>query len=510
MLICLSIYFSTNAFADVKLPDVISDSMVLQRDRPVFIWGKADAREAVTVVINGQTKKAAADQGGDWRIKLDPMRANTKPSGMSITGKNKIELKNILIGEVWLVSGQSNMEWTLNKTNDAEAAIASAKHPLIRLFQVRRQIVVNPENGPIGLWKECTSDSAKNFSAAGYYFALELQKKLQVPIGVINASWGGTQAEAWTPIEYLNASPELRPCVEREKIWNEERPRVKEKYDAAMTEWKVAAEKTKAEGKTAPSAPRLPDALRENRIASSIYNGMIIRLIPYTIRGAIWYQGESNVDRAQQYELLLPTMIKAWRDKWGQGNFPFGIVQLPNYHAVKQEPQDSAWSHLREAQRLISIKTPDTGLIVIIDIGVADDIHPKNKLDVGKRMYLWAARNIYQEKIIASGPMFRKAEVAGSKIIITFDNAEGGLKIKDGDNLDEFVIAGEDKKFIWAEAKIIGKNQIEVSSSIVLKPVAVRYAFNDNPVHPNLTNQSGLPASPFRTDNFSGPTDGKR
>ena len=245
----------------------------------------------------------------------------------------------------------------------------------------------------------------------------------------------------------------------------------------------------------------MPDALRDYRIASSIYDGMIEPLIPFAIRGAVWYQGESNEERAEQYNTLLPTMIRAWRERWGEGDFPFGIIQLPNYRVVKPEPEDAPWSFIREAQRRTAIETPNTGLIVTIDIGEANDIHPKNKLDVGKRMAFWALKDVYRRKMTGA-PVLKNVEVKDSKIILTFSEVGNGLRLKDGDKLEEFAIAGSDKKWIWADAKIIAKDKIEVSSPNVFEPKAVRYAFNSNPRHPNLTNDSGLPASPFRTDNW--------
>ena len=236
---------------------------------------------------------------------------------------------------------------------------------------------------------------------------------------------------------------------------------------------------------------------------------MIEPLMPFAIKGAAWYQGESNEERAEQYNLLLPTMIRAWRERWGQGDFPFEIIQLPNYRALSAEPRDAAWSFIREAERRTVLKTTNTGLVVTIDIGEANDIHPKNKLDVGKRMAVWALRNVYGRKL-TDAPVFRSSQVEGSKIVLTFDSVGSGLKIRDGDKLDEFAIAGDDKKWVWADAKIVGKNKIEVWSTSIANPKAVRYAFNSNPKHPNLTNDSGLPASPFRTDDWPDPTAGKR
>lgn len=496
--------------ANVTLPDVLSDSMVLQRGAHVPVWGKADPGEAVTVGFAGQTKKTVAGADGSWRVNLDPLKANPTPATLTVSGKNRIELKDILVGEVWLVAGQSNMQFTLAETKEAAAAIAAANNSLIRLFNVNRQVAFKHKPPPLATWRPSTPDSVRDFSAAGYYFAVELQKELNVPVGIINSSYGGSQAEAWTPVEYLLASDELRPTVERTKLWDEERPRVKTEYEEKIKQWRADADKAKAAGARPSPSPSVPDALREYRVASSIYDGMIAPLIPFPVRGAFWYQGESNEERAQQYALLLPTMIRAWRERWGIGDFPFGIIQLPNYRDPKPEPADEAWSHIREAQRRTASSTRGAGLIVTIDVGEAHDIHPKNKLDVGRRMARWALADVYGRKLTATGPMFRNAKVAGSKLVLTFDDVGQGLRIRDGDKLEEFAVAGVDHKWRWAEARIVGRDRVEVWSPDVPAPVAARYAFNNNPRRPNLTNDTGLPAAPFRTDDWPGPTDGKR
>ena len=500
---------SFTAFADVHLPDVIGSSMVLQQKQTIPVWGTADAGETVTVTFAGQKKTVVAGPDGKWRVDLGRFSASFTPQTMTISGKNKIELKDILIGEVWLVAGQSNMQRLLRETSNGDVAQAAANHPNIRLFNVSREVAFKKKQGKLGEWASCTPSSVAEFSAAGYYFGVEMERELKVPIGLINSSYGGSQAEAWTPVAYLNASPDLRPTVERTKIWNEERERVRVEYADAIKKWRENQDKAKAAGARPSPSPGVPDALRDYRIASSIYNGMIEPLIPFAIKGAAWYQGESNEARAEQYNRLLPTMIRAWRERWGQGNFPFGIIQLPNYRAVRAEPEEAPWSFIREAERQTALNTPNTGLIVIIDIGAANDIHPKNKLDVGKRMARWALKDVYGRKI-ANSPVLIKSEIKGGKILLTFDDVGTGLKIKDGDKLDEFAIAGADKKWIWADAKIVGKNKVEVASPKVADPRAVRYAFNSNPKHPNLTNDSGLPASPFRTDDWPDPTAGKR
>ena len=498
------------ARANVAVPDVIGNAMVLQRDQAVPIWGTADPGETVVVKFASQTRNTKAGSDGKWQVTLSSMPASATPGTMTISGNNTITLGDVLVGEVWIVSGQSNMQFTLAESADGEAAIAAANDAAIRLFNINRKVAFQHESGPLALWQPVSPSSVRGFSAAGYYFAAQLRDALHIPIGMINSSYGGTQAEAWTPVEYLLASPDLRPCVDRTKIWDEERPRVKAEYEQRMQDWREAAEKAKAEGARAPSEPRVPDALRESRIAASLYDRMIAPLIPYAIRGVVWYQGESNEGRAQQYEVLLPTLIKAWRERWGEGNFPFGIVQLPNYRDVRPEPSDEPWSYLREAQRRAALTTPNSGLIVTIDIGEAHDIHPKDKLDVGKRMARWALVTAYHYKMTASGPVFRNAKLRGSKLVVTFDDVGKGLRIRNGGKLEEFAVAGADHQWHWASAKSEGRNRVAVWSDAVPHPVAVRYAFNSNPRNPNLTDDAGLPAAPFRSDSWPGPTDGKR
>jgi sialate O-acetylesterase len=500
---------TVTAHADVRLPEVIGNSMVLQQKMPVPIWGTAEPGEAITVSFGSQKKTIVAGADGKWRVDLGKLSANFTPQTMTIVGKNAIELQDILVGEVWLVSGQSNMQRLLRETDNGEAVQGAADHPNIRLFNVSREVAFKRKVGKLGEWAACTPGSVKEFSAAGYYFGVGLQRELNVPVGLINSSYGGSQAEAWTPVAYLEASPDLKPTIDRTQIWAAEREKVRVDYAEAIRKWREDSDKAKAAGAKPSPSPGVPDALRDYRIASSIYDGMIEPLMPFAIRGAVWYQGESNEARAEQYNLLLPTMIRAWRERWGQGNFPFGIIQLPNYRSVKAEPEEAPWSFIREAQRLTAINIRNAGLIVIIDIGEANDIHPKNKADVGKRMLAWALKDVYGRKI-ATSPVLKKTEIKGGRIILTFGDVGRGLTVKTGDRLEEFAIAGADKKWIWADAKIIGKNKVQVSSPKVRDPKAVRYAFNSNPATPNLTNDSGFPASPFRTDNWPDPTAGKR
>lgn len=509
LIVTIILCAALGAQAEVALPDVLGDSMVLQQNQIIPVWGTAEPGEAVTINFGKQKKTIVADADGKWRVDLDKMSASFEPQTMTIAGKNTITLRDVLIGEVWLVAGQSNMQRLLRETSNGEAAQAAANHPNIRLFNVSRDVAFKKKPGKLGAWRATTPESINEFSAAGYYFGVELERELKVPIGLINSSYGGSQAEAWTPVSYLNADPDLKITVERTKIWDEERPRVRVEYDAAIKKWREESERQKVAGARPSPSPGVPDALRDYRVASSIYDRMIEPLLPFAVRGAIWYQGESNEARAEQYNILLPTMIRAWRERWGAGNFPFGIIQLPNYRKIQDEPVDEAWSFLREAQRRTVMNTPNSGLIVTIDIGEANDIHPKNKLDVGKRMARWALKDVYNRKI-SNSPMIKDAYVKESKVVLVFDDVGSGLKIRDGEKLDEFAIAGADKKFYWADAKIVGKDKVEVSSPNVANPQAVRYAFNNNPRHPNLTNDSGLPAAPFRTDDWADPTAGKR
>ena len=312
----LLLFTSATARANVTLPDVLSDAMVLQRNMRVSIWGRADAGEAVTVRFAGQTKKTIADANGNWRINLDKLHANAVPAMMTVEGKNKITLSDILVGEVWLLSGQSNMQLILSQTANGAAVTEAAQHPQLRLFNVSRDVAFQRKPPPLASWRACTPDSVKQFSAAGYYFGVALQKALNVPVGLINSSYGGSQAEAFTPVEYLLASEDLRPTVERNKVWLAEKPQVQVEYDAALKKWRAESEAAKAAGARSQPSPPVPDALRENRPAAVLYDRMIAPLVPFAMRGAFWYQGESNEARAQQYGILLPIMIRAWRERW--------------------------------------------------------------------------------------------------------------------------------------------------------------------------------------------------
>ncbi|NSW80263.1 MAG: sialate O-acetylesterase [Chthonomonadetes bacterium] len=492
------------ASADVRLPRIFGDHAVLQRGQPIPVWGTAEPGEKVTVEFHGQKVFTTADRTGKWRVTLKPVSAGG-PFEMTVKGNNTIVLRDLLVGEVWVCSGQSNMEWPLFLARNAEQEIASANYPQIRLFMVPKAVADVPqEDISGGEWRVCTPESARNFSAVGYFFARELHQALNVPVGMIQSAWGGTPAESWTSRSTLESNPQLRPILENWERAVQDYPQAIQRFRQQVMAWEDAAARARAEGKPEPPRPNRPTHPRNNPWKpSGLFNAMIMPIVPYAIQGAIWYQGESNAGRAYEYRTLFPAMIQDWRKAWGQGDFPFLFVQLANFMATKPEPGESAWAELREAQ-LMTLRLPKTGMAVAIDIGEADDIHPRNKQDVGKRLALNALAIAYGRKIDYSGPIYSHMKREGNRIRLYFKHVDGGLTTPNGEPLKGFAIAGADRKFVWADARIEG-NTVVVSSPQVSEPVAVRYAWADNPVC-NLYNRAGLPASPFRTDSWPGVT----
>lgn len=503
---CVLLAVSFTAGAAVSVPNIIGDHMVLQSGKPLPIWGKADPGEKVTVTLDAKSASAVADAQGKWSVKL-PKMAPGGPFELAIAGKaNTIKLVDVLVGEVWIGSGQSNMQWSVKNSNNAEKEVADAKYPEMRLFSVKLTVAGEPQDNCEGSWVVCAPETVPDFSAVLYFFGRDLHKDLNRPVGLINTSWGGTPAESWTSRPTLEKDPDLKSiAADWDKILADY-PKAKEEFDKAMGAWKEAAEKAKAEGKPEPKKPNEPRGPNHPWRAGGLYNAMIAPLVPYAISGSIWYQGESNAGRAYQYRKLFPTMIEDWRRAWNQGPFPFYFVQLANFMDTVPEPAESEWAELREAQTM-TLSLKNTGMAVIIDIGEAKDIHPRNKQDVGKRLELNALAKVYDRDVVFSGPMYKSMAVKGNAIRIKFAHADGGLVAKDG-ALKGFAIAGDDKKFVWADAKIEG-SEVVVSSDKVAKPAAVRYAWANNPVC-NLYNGSGLPASPFRTDTWQGLTFGKK
>lgn len=645
--------FASSAFAKVSVPSLIGDNMVLQAGKKVRIWGTANPQESVTVELANQKATTTTDANGQWQTMLGPFKAGG-PLVLTIAGTNTLTFNNVLVGEVWVCSGQSNMEWPLINTTGASEAVAQANYPEIRLFTVPRKTAATPQNSVEGKWVVVSPEQAGQFSAVAYYFGRELHQKLKVPVGLIHTSWGGTPAEAWTSREAF-AAPELLPILERYELSLKDLPERQKVFEQQLATWAkqnlYTDEGNKGEGlgyadpKTAtadwqqmklpqffetaglkidgaiwfrkeidlPSSwegrplilnlgaiddydttyfngkrvggiggetansytiqrrynipgelvrggrnviavrvfdsageggfgagqmflapllgdsasvsiagpwsykvelaltPKVPDwgsrpeapGPHNQNSPSVLYNAMLAPLTPFAVRGAIWYQGESNTARAFQYRTLFPTMIRDWRRAWGDNDFPFYFVQLANWQPMKPDPGESEWAELREAQTL-TLREPSTGMAVTIDIGDANDIHPRNKLDVGHRLAVWALAKTYNQALEYSGPLFKSFSIEGNKIRLKFEHASSGLKTADGGPVKGFAIAGEDRRFVWAEARIDG-NDLVVSSKDVAKPVAVRYAWADNPLA-NLYNKAGLPASPFRTDEWPGQT----
>ena len=515
LLACVALACATGtARADVSLNNMFGDHMVLQQGIKNKVWGKADPGEAVTVTLGGQLKSATAGADGAWHVFLDPVMEYGGPHTLTVKGKNTVTFNDVLIGEVWVCSGQSNMQWSVNQANDPDLEKAAAKFPLIRFVSVPQVGVQEPQWNFKGAWHTCSPETVGEFSAVGYFFGRQLHQTLGVPIGLIDNAWGGSAAEAWVKRDKLAAHPVLNVLHEK---WQKEEANLenaKAAFEKKMAEWTAAATKAKAEGKPEPGgkpAPRQhPDGrMKGNARPGNIHSGVLTPSIGYGIKGAIWYQGESNAGRAYQYRELFPFMIQSWRDEWGLGDFPFYWVQLADFKAEKTEPADSDWAELREAQTMTMKKLPNTGEAVIIDIGEGKDIHPKNKQDVAKRLARWALAETYKVPAIpCRSPLYKSMEKQGAKIVLTFDNV--GAKAADWRPFDVaepvgFTIAGADKKFVAAKAKIMPDGKIEVWSDAVAEPVAVRYAWADNPVC-NMYSAAGLPLTPFRTDDFPGVT----
>jgi len=490
--------------ADVRPNPLFSDGAVLQRGRTVPVWGSADEGEKVTVKFQGQEVSAEAGKDGKWMVRLARLEAGG-PFAMTIEGKDKVEVADILVGEVWVCSGQSNMEFVLGRAAEAESAVPGSADPQLRLFTVAHAVSDEPlgtvkvnKPGFQGAWFPSTPESSAKFSAVAYFFGRDLRKAIGVPVGLIHSSWGGTAAEAWTDRATLEADPALRTVLDDYARALERLPEAEERYKKAQADHREAVARAKEAGKTPPGAPRQPVGPKTPHPAA-LYNAMLVPLQPYAIRGALWYQGETNAGRAHQYRALLPAMIRNWRAAWGQGDFPFLIVQLAPFQKIVSEPGESNWAELREAQWLTARAVPAAGMAVITDVGNETDVHPRQKEPVGARLALAARSIAHGETIVASGPDFAGLEIDGDRAIVRFRHVGKGLVARDGP-LKGFAIAGDDRKFVVADAEIEG-DTVVVHSPGVSHPVAVRFGWAGYPVV-NLWNADGLPASPFRTDDF--------
>ncbi|HVT30182.1 MAG TPA: sialate O-acetylesterase [Lacipirellulaceae bacterium] len=499
--------------AEVRLPAMFTDHAVLQRDMPVPVWGWADPGEKVTVTIAGQTHKTKADDKGNWLVKLDPLQVG-KPLTMTVTegneAKSHVEVNDIRVGEVWLCSGQSNMEFPLGRAANGDLEVAAANHPDIRLVRVKEPGSQTPVKDFHGQWEVCKPAAAAGFSAVGYFFGLELHDQLQVPIGLIDDSWGGSSCEAWIRRDRLEGNPLYADLLKRwddlVKNWD------KDKANADLAAWRKKAAAARKAGKPRPvGRPEAISPAVGNHRPANLYHARVEPIMPYAIRGVIWYQGESNADRAYQYRDMFPLLIKSWREDWRQGEFPFYWVQLADFMAQKPQPSESAWAELREAQTMTQDRLPNTGQAVIIDLGEASDIHPRNKMEVGRRLARWALARDYGRDIVCQSPRYDSMEKKGNKILVKFKDVAGGLRSVDAKRVEGFAIAGADRNWVWAKAQILKPDHgakadtVEVWNNDVPEPVAVRYAWADNPVC-NLYNESLLPVTPFRTDDWPGIT----
>ena len=503
------------AAADVRLPKIFTDNMMLQRDLPVRVWGWADAGEAVTVTLSGQTATSKADAKGQWALELPAIKAGENLE-LTVKGNNSLTLKNVLIGDIWVCSGQSNMEMGLNGCLGFQDDVKAADFPKIR--RIKFHLVQSGQaesDAPTATpWQVCSPQTAAGFTAVGFYFAREIQQKTGIPIGIIDDNWGGTAIEPWVPTEGLALVEELKPMLvakqEAIKNYRNQLPKSLTELDA----WMAQTRNDLASGaptRPAPAIPAQPDGGW-----SGIYNAMVHPIVRFPIKGALWYQGESNGGEGVTYYHKMRALIGGWRKQWGQGDFPFYFVQLANFQAASDNPAGgNGWAKLREAQTK-SLTVPNTGMAVIIDtvpLAERDDIHPKNKYDVGTRLAQWAlGRDYGQKQLVVSGPLLKALRIEGDKARLAFDHVGTGLMVgkKDGRTpaventgakLKHFSIAGADKKWFWADAVIDGKT-VSVSSPLVKDPVAVRYAYQMNPDGANLYNREGLPASPFRTDDW--------
>lgn len=472
--------------AEVTLPRLFSDHMVLQRNLPIHVWGKASAGETVTVKFQNTTRTTTADEIGAFSVYLPPVGAGG-PYELQV---NTVTLRDVLVGDVWVASGQSNMEWTLNKVDNAEAEIAGANHGKIRLFQVVKKVSALPiADVEARGWDVCAPEKAATFSAVAYFFARDIRTQHDVPIGLIDSTWGGTPVEAWTSVRGLSSSPQFMPVYSLWADMTMDYVARLERREKRQQAWMQAVEKARAAGTPPPPAPPWEPNQRDSWMPSGLYNGMIGPLTPYPIAGAIWYQGESNAgpERVGLYGPLFQAMIKDWRKAWGVGDFPFLFVQLANFK------NNNPWPELRQAQT-DTLGLANTGMAVTIDIGNPDDIHPRNKQDVGKRLARHARAMVYGEKIETSGPVVSTAVPEQGKLRVYFGHAKS-LSAKGG-ALKGFEIAGADRKYVAAQGTIDGTSVV-LTSPDVASPLYVRYAWANNP-EATLYNEAGLPGVPFR------------
>lgn len=494
---------SINA-APLALSPLFADHAVLQRDMKVPVWGVAEPGSRIVVEFAGKKASAKVDADGRWKAVLPALDASAEGRDMTVTEtavdgtESAKTISDILVGDVWVCSGQSNMQFELDRADGAADFIATSENPNIRLFQMQGAIEFEPAKDLRGDWKLCNPETTPKFSAIAYLFARDIQPRINVPVGLVHASQGWTPGEAWMSRESLMGEPSLRYLVEAWDKLTEDFPRLSEEHRQKMEEWQKAADAAKEKGEEPPPQPQGPVDPRFLHRACGFYNGCIAPMTDLAMRGVIWYQGETNDSRGHEYRVMFPALIKGWRKAWRR-DFPFLFVQVAAVLPPDPEPVPSEWAELRESQAM-ALALPKTGMACTIDIGERDDVHPKNKLEAARRLALTARARVYGEKVVDCGPMFKKAKFADGKAIVSFTGVADGLVAKGGE-LATFQVAGEDQKFVYASAKIDG-DKVVVWSDAVPSPVAVRYAWNNNPEGCNLYNSEGLPCVPFRSDDW--------
>jgi len=492
VVLCLAMAgLSASASGDVDLPNIFSDHMVLQRDQFNRVWGHGATGENVTVTIAGQTHQTVCDDAGNWSVTLSALAVGG-PHEMTVKGKNTVTISDILVGEVWICSGQSNMEWAVDSANDPDLEKLAAKFPAIRMINFPNVGTQEPVwSHDKSNWMVCTPETVGQFSAVGYFFGRQLHQTLDVPIGLVNNSWGGSACDAWIDRKLIDGDERFAGLSKR---WADS--------EANLANLEGTENRNEEQHK---QLNQMRGQMGGNQRPGNLYNGILRSHLGYGIRGAIWYQGESNAGRAYQYRDLFPLMIESWRSEWGQGDFPFYWVQLADFKQQQVDPMESDWAELRESQTMTLDRLPNCGQAVIIDIGEGKDIHPKNKVDVGRRLARIALARDYGVNIAYESPRFQSMIVEGDKAVLSFDGMDGKWRPFDINAPVGFTIAGEAKVFRNALAKVLDDGSIEVWHPDLKNPVAVRYAWADNPVC-NMYDGAGLPLTPFRTDDWPGVT----
>ncbi len=500
ILLTLSLGWVPALHAELKLPALFGDHMVLQQKLEDPVWGWDAPGTKITVSFAGQNLSTTADAEGKWKVKLTPMVANSTPQTLTVTGSTKREIQDVLIGEVWMCSGQSNMGFTLQASWNGDLEAAASNLPELRLMSVPLLGTQELQNDFKGSWELSTPETARKFTAVGFLYGRYLQQILHVPVGLINNSWGGSNAEAWIRRTTLEQDPHFKLLMERNTAQEGilDSPKGRADSASALEVWKEKSEKAKAEGK--PSPPQPSDWLVSQHRAGNIFAGMLNPTIGYGIKGVIWYQGESNVGQVDEYTYLFQSMIKEWRKEWGQGDFPFYWVQLPNYDAVKPMGCAGDWASFRETQTQALI-LPKTGQAITIDLGEGTNLHPQDKLDVAQRLVRWPLAQDYGMKISYRSPQFKSLVIRGNQAQVTFDCYGSKLHPFGVNEAIGFTVCGADKVWHPATGSIVGANEVTVSSPDVTAPIAVRYAWANNPVC-NLYSSDKLPVTPFRTDDF--------